>query len=810
MPYTKDNAPAAVKKLPDGAQKIWLAAYNNASKEYKGDEAKAFATAWTAVKTKYEQDDKGDWHLKKKGRGMDEEQASLPMLTRAGASFVPSTVNEADRTVEVVWTTGATVRRSGFFTDPFDEQLLTDDENVDLSRLNSGANLLDSHNAVGVRNILGAVVPGSAKLMGPKGRREGRALVRFSPRAEDVWLDVKGGIIRNVSAGYAVQQWDRVDRRNDVPLMRAALWTPYELSLCAINADAASQVRSSDDGDLFSCTIVHRSEEIDPMSTAATRAAEGAADKRPAKEQERIDDNQGGNEQPVVQPQTQPAAQEPVEGQPPVTQPGQQPPANPQPAVDPVTDGNRAADPVLLERQRIEGVHAAVDSLFRGQQSPEDRQFVSGLISGGVPLQEARYRIMERAMERMAPFQVNGGHPGHVGTPRGGQDETETLHRGVQEILAYRMGSPGAQIGHNSAGARFVNMSLVEMGRDLLREAGVNVRGMSKAEIADRLLLPGYGVRSVNYGRLLTRDADGGLMSTSDFVTSLGNSVQRRLREAYEATPQTFQAWATRGTLPDFRAQSLIGLSGAPALEPVIEDGEFKRGVLTETGEFIALGTFGKIMGVTRQLVINDDIGLVARIAVAYGQAGRNLESDVVYAQILANPVLADGVAFFHANHGNVSGAGTGITIANVGAARLAMWLQTDPAGQAINVEPRILLVPPALGMTAEQLYAPFVATAPTGALPESLRMIQPVVERRLQTGITIGRSTYAGSAANWYVLAAQSPGVTVVQYAYLEGQEGLFTEQRVGFDIDGVEFKARLDFGAKAVDPRGAFKSLG
>lgn len=743
---------------------------------------------------------------------MDPQRASLPMLTRAGASFVPSTINEAARTVEVVWTTGATVRRQGFFTDPFDEKLSTDDEAVDLSRLNAGANLLDSHSAVGVRNVLGVVEPDSARLVGPKGRREGRATVRFSHRAEiePIWTDVKAGILRNISVGYAVSDWQRTDRKGDVPLMTATRWSPYEISLVAIPADAGSRVRAAG-ADEFPCTI-HRSQEQEPMSTAAARAAEGAADKRPAKsDQPQPDENQPGAERtPVVSPQAPPSDQEPVDGQPPVTQPGQQPPANPQPAVDPVKDGNRALDPAQAERERGVAIHATADRLFRNGQTPEDRQFVSGLVSRGVPLEDARFQLLERAMERVAPYQINGGHAGDVGTPRGGQDETETLHRGVQEILAYRMGAANAQIGHNSAGVRFQNMSLVEMGRELLQQAGAYQRGMSRGEIADRLLLPGYGVRSVSYGRLLTRDGDGGLMSTSDFVTSLGNTIQRRLREAYEATPQTFAAWATRGTLPDFRAQSLIGLSGAPTLEPVLEDGEFRRGVLTETGEFIALGTFGKIMGVTRQLIVNDDIGIIARIAIAYGMSARNLESDVVYAQLLANPTLSDGVAYFHANHGNLSGAGTAITAATVGAARLAMWLQTDPAGQAINIEPRILLVPPALGMTAEQLYAPYVATTAAGALPESLRMIQPVVERRLQTGITIGRNTYAGSAVNWFVMAAQSPSVIVVQYMYLQGQEGLYTEQRVGFDIDGVEFKARLDFGAKAVDPRGAYKALG
>ena len=54
MPYTKDNPPEAIKRLPAHAQEIFIAAYNSAYEQYKGDEAKINAIAWAAVKQKYE------------------------------------------------------------------------------------------------------------------------------------------------------------------------------------------------------------------------------------------------------------------------------------------------------------------------------------------------------------------------------------------------------------------------------------------------------------------------------------------------------------------------------------------------------------------------------------------------------------------------------------------------------------------------------------------------------------------------------------------------------------------------------------
>jgi len=64
MPYTIDNPPDRIKKLPKHAQEIWIAAFNSAWHQYNGDEGKCAAVAYSAVKSKYEQDESGEWHLK--------------------------------------------------------------------------------------------------------------------------------------------------------------------------------------------------------------------------------------------------------------------------------------------------------------------------------------------------------------------------------------------------------------------------------------------------------------------------------------------------------------------------------------------------------------------------------------------------------------------------------------------------------------------------------------------------------------------------------------------------------------------------
>jgi hypothetical protein len=63
--------------------------------------------------------------------------------------------------------------------------------------------------------------------------------------------------------------------------------------------------------------------------------------------------------------------------------------------------------------------------------------------------------------------------------------------------------------------------------------------------------------------------------------------------------------------------------------------------------------------------------------------------------------------------------------------------------------------------------------------------------------------------AKPWFVAADPAQGDGLV-YAYLEGNEGVYTETRMGFEVDGFEIKARLDLGAAMIDHRTWAKNNG
>jgi hypothetical protein len=258
-------------------------------------------------------------------------------------------------------------------------------------------------------------------------------------------------------------------------------------------------------------------------------------------------------------------------------------------------------------------------------------------------------------------------------------------------------------------------------------------------------------------------------------------------------------------------------LGEAPQLEKVNEHGEFKRGSIGEGAESYKIATFGKIVGITRQVLINDDLDAFTRIPALFGTQAAQLESDLVWAQIIGNPNMGDGNALFSIAHKNLAGSVVKLSAATsvdaISAGRTAMATQTGLDGKTVlNVQPTYLIVPVAASAQAEKIVSNRVnAAKKDDVVPTSIQNLQVISEARLDVGInnTSVAAAIAGSADAWY-LASSPDQIDTVELAYLEGNEGVYTETRMGFDVDGVEIKVRLDAGAKTIDHRGLYKNAG
>lgn len=370
-----------------------------------------------------------------------------------------------------------------------------------------------------------------------------------------------------------------------------------------------------------------------------------------------------------------------------------------------------------------------------------------------------------------------------------GATDQEKRGAAMENALLHRWSPNGNELSEH--GREYRGMSLLEMGKDMLDAHGVRTRGLPKNELARLLLevrasLPAeYSVRA------------GGMHTTADFPNVLANVANKTLRAGYKAAPQTFRPLVTVVTLPDFKQVARVQLGEAPQLEKVNEHGAFKRGTMGESAERYALSTYGKVIAITRQVLINDDLNAFTRVPRAFGIAAANLESDLVWGQIIGNPVMGDGVPLFHADHKNL-GAAAVISTASVGAGREAMRTQTGLDGKTLlNINPTYIIVPVALETQAEQFLSPIYPTKQADVVTPTMRKLVPISEPRLD----------AVSKTNWY-LAGDPAQIDVVELAYLEGQQGLFTETRMGFDVDGMEVKVRQDVAAKAIDHRGLWKN--
>ena len=160
---------------------------------------------------------------------------------------------------------------------------------------------------------------------------------------------------------------------------------------------------------------------------------------------------------------------------------------------------------------------------------------------------------------------------------------------------------------------------------------------------------------------------------------------------------------------------------------------------------------------------------------------------------------MSDTNALFSAAHNNLETSGAAISVTTLGSAREAMRLQTGLDGTTLlNLQPNILLVPASAETAAQQFIASITATKGADVNPFASSM-QIVVEPRLDAHPT--------DPLAWYVISTQTD---TVECATLEGQEGPNIESREGFDVDGVEWRARIDFACKALDWRGMYKNDG
>ena len=342
-------------------------------------------------------------------------------------------------------------------------------------------------------------------------------------------------------------------------------------------------------------------------------------------------------------------------------------------------------------------------------------------------------------------------------------------------------------ITHEMRANEFGGMTVAEMAREYCGIVGESARG-SRSTIVTRMLRHDIQQRSA-VGH-----------TTGSFTELLANVANKSLIMGYEEAPETWQQVSRIGNLNDYKLTDRPKLSAFSGLDVVAEGGEYTHGKLEDNKETIQAKKYGKLAGISREAIINDDLNALSAAPRAMGRAANRKVGDVVYAEFTANSGLGntlneDGVALFDAAHSNI-GTGGVISTASWNNAQVLMGLQKDLSSSTngSNAMPTILLCPITIRQTALELARSSAnpSASQSGVANVFQGAFEVVSDPRLD----------AASTARWYALA--SPGIyDVIEVAFVEGRREPQLEEQDGWTVDGVTYKVRHEFGVAVLDFR-------
>ena len=409
---------------------------------------------------------------------------------------------------------------------------------------------------------------------------------------------------------------------------------------------------------------------------------------------------------------------------------------------------------------------------------------IPDFIARGLTIQQVRAECLDAMASRNVP------HFGHVMTAeptievRSGSGylsqvrhvpSTENMREAITDGLLIRSGIRPKTV-HRDA-EHFAGCSLAEIAAQVTGERMTNTR---------------------DAGRVLKR-----ALSSSVFPAILANVLGKSLRLGTESEGATHRRWCRVTDAASMRALRRPVLGSAPDLSEVLELGEYTHGVMADEDAVLTPVKYGKIVMLSWEAMLADDLGAFVRVGSSLGRAALRIEADTLYDRLttaaLAGQDLADTVALFDASRSNsvsvATGTGKPLTAAALGQARAKLRRQTAVGGGLLNLAPRHLLVPPEREHEAEVLVAAstiHTATAGAEAPGGWLTGLQVIAEPRLTNTDTV------------YLLASNGE-IDTGEIAVVDN--GPTVLENPEFTTDAMSWKVRHAFAAGFVDFRGLVK---
>lgn len=399
------------------------------------------------------------------------------------------------------------------------------------------------------------------------------------------------------------------------------------------------------------------------------------------------------------------------------------------------------------------------------------------LADTSITVEQAQAKLLQHLGADAAPANPQGAHP-RVEVVA---DEADKFRAAASQAILVRAGvekSPADIRANPVRGAK-----MVDIARMCLERGGIKTQGMSQMEVV----------------------AAAFTQSTSDFPILLENTMHKSLQAGYATAALTWSRFCKTGSVSDFRPHNRYRTSSIGTLDTVNELGEFKNKAIPD-GEksSVTAGTKGNVINLSRQAMINDDLGAFIGLSTTMGRSAARTIEAMVYALLAENsglgPTMSDGYTLFHANHFNITTAAA-IAMAAIDLDRVAMASQLDVGGNDyLDLRPAVLLVPIALGGTArtinEALYDPDTAN----------KLQKPNMVRGLFRDV-VDTPRLSGTRRYLFADPQEAP---VIEVSFLDGAQEPYLEVQDGFDVDGARMKVRLDVGVDEIDYRGAVTNAG
>lgn len=659
----------------------------------------------------------------------------------------PQAVDVENRTAVLSFSSEAPIQ-DFLFGPP--QVLLHDEKSVDLERIKDIGAVLFNHHP---DRILGAV---RDIAVDPKERR-GKAVISFDDTEDGnlAFARVQSGSLRGVSFAAQLNEkqvirdgetWKSGDGREwEGPLAVVTRWTVSELSLTPIPADQTVGIGRK-----------QKKEGSMALSAELRELLISRGLKEGFTDEEAVEFLRENWDQKTEEKQHEsPPEEKKVKRQ-----------------DDNETAASASVDMVIAERKRIE------DLTKIQEKSGLPAQELTRWIQAGTSVGAAREIAMEFMAERFRPVSVAGSRFEVVLEAR------EKHRRAMQATIERRAvdflnGRPKSWSWDDKACSDIPrDLPIVEIARQCLVHAGVReAAAWGKMEVATRALQH----------------------HTSDFPFLLENTANKSLGIGYAEARVTWNAWCGTGSLPDFKVASRVAVGDLADFEVVAELMPITETTMTEKRETRQLSTYAKRFGVSRQAIINDDLGEFSRTPQKLGAAAARTINTLVYGQLTSPPTMAeDSKALFATDH--TSGSNTTVeagnpSIAGLNEAMALMRRQKNVgANGRVNVSPSYLVAPASVEGAVRQLVQGTInPNAVTNVVLDWMSNLTPVIEPLLDDT----------STTTWY-LAASPNDVDTIRVEFLNGMQTPSLQRLEGTAILGTEWVAYLDFSVKTFDHRG------